>query len=247
MNDCHLITPEYIKSKSNKIIVSYLREKEIDTNNIFIFDLMDIYETVIYPEYEFQLKTNYDLGDIEGQKILGKTIFSEKLILIDKSISLVNKDPRFIFTLGHEIGHVVLHNENDLQNPTTIKTLSGTKDVIELQANRFAENLIMPDNYVKQFIVQYFNLRKPFKYFGAQEYNFKGRKIKVNSYKEFCEVIAYYLRKYFSNVSKASLGIKISTIGLIDNRTNETINENIYDALLKKIGFSDNTGEKNFN
>ena len=47
----------------------------------------------------------------------------------------------------------------------------------------------------------------------------------IDSYTEFCRALAYPLTRYFSNVSRASLALKLHTLGLVVNHTRERIFE----------------------
>ncbi|MHB9155714.1 MAG: ImmA/IrrE family metallo-endopeptidase, partial [Endomicrobiales bacterium] len=130
-------------------------------------DLQELYESVIYPEYEYCLETGVDLGYDGDEKILGKTIPKDRVILIDKSLSSA-RDPRYTFTFGHEIGHGVLHpKERVLFRCSSRKMITG-KDPLEIQANIFSQHLIMPDALVKAKFHQCYAPTKPFIYSGSK-------------------------------------------------------------------------------
>jgi Zn-dependent peptidase ImmA (M78 family) len=189
-----------------------------------VINLKDIYDCVIYPNYELSLITNLDLGDHQKQKVLGKTICDEKVILIDKSIAPETHDPRFIFTFGHEIGHGLLHNQKQPFFRCTNDSICNEADLYEKQANEFAENLIMPHNLVKYRYQQYYDTNKPFRYIGATTYYLNHKRCQINSLLHLCKEIAKPLTPYFSHISKESLGYSLIKLNLIQNETKETIN-----------------------
>lgn len=58
------------------------------------------------------------------------------------------------FTIAHELGHHVLHNNHGKRFRDTSAALQGgTYDPVEVQANRFAAELLMPDYAVHALIV----------------------------------------------------------------------------------------------
>ena len=60
------------------------------------------------------------------------------------------KSKRNRFTLAHEVGHIVLNHHKLLKN-NLIKFDGKTKDIFEMQANVFAENILMPVHLVDKF------------------------------------------------------------------------------------------------
>ena len=60
------------------------------------------------------------------------------------------KSKRNRFTLAHEVGHIVLNHHKLLKN-NLIKFNGKTKDIFEMQANVFAENILMPVHLVNKF------------------------------------------------------------------------------------------------
>lgn len=113
------------------------------------------------------LDTETKLGDGGDSSIVGKTIPHKRLILIDPEC--VGK-PYYRFTLAHEIGHWILHgrplvgcsgqgslftdDDEDLEfvtmNRTVMSHPSALRDPEEIQANKFASNLLMPQQLVEQ-------------------------------------------------------------------------------------------------
>ena len=103
-------------------------------------------------DFSTKLETN------EKEHILGKTVFSSKLVLIDKSLKL--NDPRFNFVLGHELGHIFLHTgrkimddhkeyvnfSKDKAKHFFLKPFidMSVRNKIEWQANAFSAAILIP-------------------------------------------------------------------------------------------------------
>lgn len=105
------------------------------------------------------LKTRLGLDDV-----LGATWFKDKRICIDAS--LVGREGRFTFTVGHEIGHWQLHRPHfDLGDliaplfpggsgslPTMVCRSKDGKAPAEWQADQFAARLLMPEAAVRAVV-----------------------------------------------------------------------------------------------
>ncbi len=210
------------------ILDQYTRENGYFSPDDAIIDINEIYDNVIYPEYEFGLYTDMDLGYMEDteEKVLGKTIPKDRVILIDKSIAPESGDPRYTFTLGHEIGHGLLHADKKQLFRCSSKSISMQTDLYEKQANYFAENLLMPDKLLMHRFYQYYELTKSMVYAGNGTYwlggHSRSREYHVDSLQDYYKVLAKPLTKYFSNISKESLGYKLSKLNIVQNRTDES-------------------------
>jgi len=111
---------------------------------------------------------NEDLGATdEGYKYLGYFDIRRKHIAID--VSLGPDDPRFPFTVAHELGHFYLHSRI---KPEALRTdMSGglrdsTRDIVthridasnprsllEWQANRFAAGILVPRRTLREALI----------------------------------------------------------------------------------------------
>lgn len=91
--------------------------------------------------------------------VLGATWFEEKKVRVDQSLE--GKEGRLSFTLGHEVGHWVLHRpvwegkkanrslfEGDA-GPAIVCRSSQRKVPAEWQADQFAVRLLMPESDVR--------------------------------------------------------------------------------------------------
>ena len=109
--------------------------------------------------------TNFATRDIgyaaNGRKILGNFIPPD-IITIDSSIA---GSVRFTFSLGHELGHRILHEKirpedvgdafTDQVDPRTLRPqLLTNKDWAEWQANRFAQAIVMPRATARDAVVE---------------------------------------------------------------------------------------------
>lgn len=120
-------------------------------------------------EHEVKFVFGADLGTSpEGYKYRGRFHIPTSTIYIDKSLEW--DDPRFNFTLAHELAHFVLHRRI---NTDTLKTghdkdISDTnrqlildhvnsdnpRDWLEWQANKFASSFLLPRLTVPTAIVE---------------------------------------------------------------------------------------------
>jgi len=100
-----------------------------------------------------------------GDATLGATILKDRTVWIDVSLepeTFPEMEASYRFTLAHEGGHWVFHrdivtdpNARLAHAPTSVPTWGAARkapvDRIEYQANRFAEALLMPDSWLRQY------------------------------------------------------------------------------------------------
>jgi Zn-dependent peptidase ImmA (M78 family) len=113
----------------------------------------------LHKEFKVKFAFGVELGSTpEGYKYRGRFHIPTTTILIDKS--LPEGEPRFNFTLAHEIAHFVLHRkvnlsvlegEKDRQISDTNRDLildqiegDDPRKWLEWQANKFASSLLLP-------------------------------------------------------------------------------------------------------
>jgi len=157
------------------IKVKYLPKQHIEWNaQKLLAEYGDRYGDVVVPPIpveeilERHLKLTLEIDDLEARlghpDILGALWAPDKLVAIDESIEPTehpNKEGRFRYTVGHEIGHWVQHRHYFLENPdqgslfpktaskaTVICRTSQSKDPIERQADYFSAYLLMPKEMV---------------------------------------------------------------------------------------------------
>ncbi len=219
--------PRSIKALAASYVDQYIAEKKWKSLQDIRLDIQDLYEMILYPEHEYRMISGVPLGYHEDEKVLGKTIPDEKLILIDDSISPPHRDPRHVSTAAHEWGHAIFHaGRTELFRCSKRQVFDASED-LERQANSFFEHLLMPDDLVKAQFYECYQPTTPFRYLGRRDYYFNAfggsRRLLIDSYTEFCRALAYPLTPYFSRVSKSSLGLKFHKLGLVQNFTSERI------------------------
>ena len=108
-----------------------------------------------------QLLDTLDLGtlwadDLEAE-VLGLLIPGQRLVVINQGhrADFERNPGLYRFTLGHEIGHWLLHCEDDRANNMQLidkeRTLcrQGSREPIEIQAEKFASFLLAPTDELK--------------------------------------------------------------------------------------------------
>lgn len=115
-----------------------------------------------YEKFGVAFDFNSSLGKAkDGGQILGKFVTPPHKIYVDQSLK--SDDPRWAFTLAHEIGHLVLHRKVKIVTvhyasfSDTIRQIRaslmkedwGPIEWIEWQANGFAAALLMPRKSVR--------------------------------------------------------------------------------------------------
>lgn len=111
---------------------------------IIAYGILDLFEECVRRGYKL---IRYPLDE---NGILGFTQKREgDVIIVTNSSSRLSRE---IFTLAHEIGHVLLHMEKQdsyMEDIGTIDDISGSKK--EQEANWFAAYLLMPDDVVNKY------------------------------------------------------------------------------------------------
>jgi hypothetical protein len=222
----NLLSKKEVMETAYKIFRLYVYEMGWTGEYDYKVNLKDIYDSVIYPEYEFDLRTDINLGYLQDERVLGKTIPNDRIILIDPSINQESKDPRYTFTFSHEIGHAIMHSKNKQYFRCTNSSISNEKDLFEVQANIFAQNLIMPYPLVKYRLYKYYR-KENFIYTGKGRYGFNSSLRTVDSLMDYCRQLASPLTSFFSNISKESFAYAIFNLGFIINHTNETLDSTL--------------------
>ncbi len=187
----------------------------------------DVYEKVIYPEYEIDYDEQTDLGyDESGEKILGRFDVMENRAYIDRCLSADGRDPRRAFTLWHEIpGHGLLHGPwfrqqfADNSDYGIIETTEhgllddGTASELERQANLFAATAAAPMWLVDGVIEDVFHPNRAFDYFSPGKYWFDVCGIstsrEVGSFADLCWNIGRFIRTRFGGLSAQALSYRI--------------------------------------
>lgn len=114
--------------------------------------------------FRFDMDLGYTAG---GDKILGRFHLTSRTILVDRSLR--SEDPRFHFTLAHELAHLILHRNlrkaiaEDPKDPVISDTRrhlyldrvhrGSPRDWIEWQANTLASAVVLPRRTVRAAVV----------------------------------------------------------------------------------------------
>lgn len=80
-----------------------------------------------------------DLGNIKG---VYKKIVTNKFIVIDEKLSEIMQ----LIVLCHELGHAILHDTKEIQSFKDYDLFPRVSNNIELEANKFAAELLFDDN-----------------------------------------------------------------------------------------------------
>ena len=109
------------------------------------YGIIDLFKSC--EECSFKL-LRYPLGEDAD---LGFTLKKDDDIIVFTNTS--SRLSREIFTLAHEIGHVILHMESTVSFIDDSVTISGrSTDEMEKEANYFAACLLMPEDKVSEFL-----------------------------------------------------------------------------------------------
>ena len=114
--------PEYIANYTRRLL-----KVNVDEPIKNIFSLLETAGIIIY-----------EINDDE--KFDGVSFITDKgnpIIIVNKNFS----NDRKRFTIAHELGHILMHNENNFP-------ISSYRDK-EKEANQFASEFLMPENYIK--------------------------------------------------------------------------------------------------
>lgn len=202
------LADEVIKLRVSGLIAKMQYKQDIPRSTELLID-------IISKELDVKLILDQSLP----YKELGICNFSQKTISISPQMEY--NSPRWRFTLAHEIGHYILHEsictENSVKSisddETSIDSIISDTDLsrLEIQANKFAVNLLIPEDLFKaHYAVKHkeLGLRKfPSLYMDNQPCNIKD-----------CLFLFSYLGRIF-NISNEMVKIKLKDLGYL------TINE----------------------
>ena len=190
-----------IESETLRVIDKYNTENGLSIQ--IPIPVLEIIESIGF-NYDFRMD-----GVYKDKDLLGGLHLDSKTIVINEQIA--GQDGRMHFTAAHELGHLILHaNENKKckeidNNPKDDKN-------IEMEADLFASFLLMPTSSVKE---AFFKVRKsPLK---MTDHRFFGLIKKKRSRKERAMFIANKIKKIggFENVSKLAFLNRLIGMNLI--------------------------------
>ena len=131
---------DYSRKKEIRIKADDFR-RSCKVSNYGIIDLFHECERLRYKLIRYPLGEGQDLGFALKR--------DNDIVIFTNTSSRLSRE---IFTLAHELGHVILHLDNAASFIDNSVTTSGrTTDSIEQEANYFAASLLMPDDEVRKF------------------------------------------------------------------------------------------------
>lgn len=197
----------------------------------------NFFKSFLQEKFGISINDESSLNVINGNKVLGYFNKKEKVIFIDNSIANTN---RANFVLAHELGHYLLHkdliinqefyenSEDSLYDYSQDKhLLINEKNWIEYQANRFAIELLLPqDLLINHFILyrSHIGISRPsFMYVDNQPINKR----------DYIRTIEYLSNRF--NVSKSSVKYRLEEFKLIKYAINKDEKKNLFNEILDFI------------
>ncbi|ASQ30232.1 DUF955 domain protein [Campylobacter avium LMG 24591] len=95
--------------------------------------------------------------------VSGEIFYKEKKIFIEQTDYIT----RQVFSVAHELGHYILHNDGTSHISKRDTTSSQGIDIKEIEANFFAANLLMPQDEVLRLTGLKFTLDSMASYFNV--------------------------------------------------------------------------------
>jgi hypothetical protein len=221
-----------IEQIAERHVQTYLDEFSKNVVEDVHLDIDELYQSSIYPEHELILVRHRDLGFVGKEKVLGQTLPAKRIICIDRSVASPALDKRSSFTYAHEFGHGILHSgKKKLYRSGDRHQLSGPGvSRHEIEANQFAAALLMPRVLVHLLFRWTFDCEPPLYYKGPGLYTVcaRGRdhQAVVKSYSDYCLAYAGFMNTRFFSVSKTSLALRLSNLGMLRTTKDEIFDVN---------------------
>ncbi|MCG3151372.1 MAG: hypothetical protein GEEBNDBF_00643 [bacterium] len=174
----------------------------------------------------------YDLNPEGGTDTLAALYLERGEILVDTRLNPDDypwMQARYLFTIGHELGHFTLHQRLLLaasqtlvlftaypEPPTIINRAFSSDDRIERQANQFAACLLMPADLVRQEWARVYGSTQPL-FPSAWQLTALGLPYPTDSQDPVAEAtkqLALPLAERF-HMSRQAMSIRIEELGLI--------------------------------
>lgn len=173
----------------------------------------------IYFDLSFGLR---DLSEEMKANILGAIDIKAKKVFVDYQLDPHNFPKqlgRYHFTITHELGHWVLHRHDVLQgqplfdgNPGLICRDTKKKPPKEIQADKFAAHLLMPDELVRSVWPDINGSNDP--YIAVDEIADKKRKFNITGDQLPTVDIAKKMASVF-NASGMAMQFRLISLGLV--------------------------------
>ena len=88
-----------------------------------------------------------ELGEIKG---FYNKYARQKMIHLNNNL----REEELYFTCGHELGHAIMHPNSN--TPALRANTLYSVNKLEIEANQFSVDLIIDDNYIKEYLEEYF-------------------------------------------------------------------------------------------
>lgn len=207
----------FFKTVVNKFGADYLIANGIR------FD--EIYDAIIYPQYEIAMDIACDLGlDDDGIQILGQFLPKENVARISR-VLVEGNDPRKVFTCWHEVvGHGVLQGrylrKNLRKHPklfTTQESIRLWENTFERQANLFASNVAAPQSYIRVIGTRVFGTDRRIRFIGPGHYFIGNRRVYATTPQNLAWLTAKVIQPYFGGLSAEALSYQVSPVFIDPN------------------------------
>ncbi len=226
------------------IVVPRLSEAEIEAQAISVLErYASEVEPILRPPVpvdeipERLLRLRLDFDDLRtmlggSSDAIGAIWFERREIFIDQSLDPFehpSKKGRYHFTIGHEIGHWVLHRRHvpnresqlglfagEAPAPSILCRVSNQKEPVEWQADRFSSYLLMPRNLVLQAWREHHGT-SPWQ-FDLQKYKASVYNGIVGGYDEVARKVMNHMASDFASifgVSREAMRIRLEVLGLL--------------------------------
>lgn len=186
---------------------------------IKIYSLLQSYATVIFDS--IPIASVY--GVAVNIKVPGKT----PIVIINQDTT----DTRQRFTMAHELGHLVIpwHTGIKIDDGESSITSEVSYSRLEMEANRFAAELLMPSTYIRSIAAQNDNLAKAQKEI--------CRRLKVSPHAAATQIINTFPAGIIYSAIKNGVVVHSRKTKGTSAKTpprNQVLDENIYPPFIKK-------------
>ncbi len=216
---------DYYKHKAKYVEVKFLTETEISTyvsnlinESYYSNNILDLNK--LCKQLEESHNISFEFDEHLNDSILGKINYSENKIHIDNHLK--ENNTKWRFTLAHEIGHFILHKKYSCQlsemydKEITVNDLcdQSQNTRMEIQANLFASQLLLPIKPLLLLTNQYFTKERIYK--GYLYLDHQG----INQY----TVMKFLtqLQEYF-HVSKSVAKYRLIGLSLLKDDTDNSL------------------------
>ena len=150
LHNVPFIPPGRIAKRASRLITEYFEKRGCLPSPPIPVEL------ILQSELGFSISYG-QLEEEIGPGVLGALLMEGKEVRFDASLCEHGREGRHNFTVSHEIGHLVLHA--NLLKQTDFLITSGTPsivcrnkstDPVEVQADKFAACLLMPEDMVRE-------------------------------------------------------------------------------------------------